>query len=300
MSGKLEGVFTPALVPFDAHSEINEAELRRLVHWLIDKGVHGLHMNGATGEATRLTAEERRRIVKIACEAAEDRVPVIAGTAEANARETLDCCELYAKCGARAVAVVSPFYYKLSQDSLYAHFSEIAKNSPIDILLYNIPAFATPIELATIRKLCELERIVGIKDSTGDVSSMMRMISVIRPLRPEFSFLAGWDAVLVPMLLVGCDGGTCASGNVIPEQLRRMLDLVRAGNNDEAVRQQYRMFPIFDRMLQQFEFPDGFRAGAELRGFSFGVTRQPLNTTQLERRRAQVNGLRVALAEFVQ
>src|SRR6478735_4470143 len=113
-SQRLTGIFTPNLVPLDASGNINEPELRRYVDWLIQKGVHGLYPNGSTGEFTRYTAEERRRIVRIVCEQCKGRVPVLAGAAEANVRETVAACEAYLECGARAVAIVSPFYYKLS------------------------------------------------------------------------------------------------------------------------------------------------------------------------------------------
>ena len=129
-------------------------------------------------------------------------MPVLAGAAEADVRTTIAACEAYHDYGARAVAIVSPFYYRLSPASVYAYFREIALNSPIDVTLYNIPMFASPIDLPTIRRLAELERIVGIKDSSGDLAQMMRMIRAIRPQRPDFAFLTGWDLVLVPMLPV--------------------------------------------------------------------------------------------------
>jgi 4-hydroxy-tetrahydrodipicolinate synthase len=107
----------------DERGQINEAELRRFVSWLIDHGVHGLYPNGSTGEFTRLTAEERRRVVEIVADEANGRVPVLAGAAEANVRETLAACEAYAGMGVKAVAIVAPFYYKLSSESVYAYFA---------------------------------------------------------------------------------------------------------------------------------------------------------------------------------
>src|SRR5438552_11374205 len=193
MSSRLQGIFTPNLVPLDERGQLNEAELRRYVDWLIDRGVHGLYPNGSTGEFTRYTVEERRRIVKIVCDQCAGRVPVLAGAAEANVKETIAACELYHSYGARAVAIVSPFYYKLSPESVYAYFREIALNSPIDVTLHNIPMFASPIDVPTLRRLSEFERIIGIKDYSGDVAFMGRMISAIRPHRPDFVFLTGWD-----------------------------------------------------------------------------------------------------------
>ena len=298
MAAPLKGIFTPTLVPFDERGMVNEGELRRFVNWLIERGVDGLYPNGSTGEFTRLTVEERRLIVRVTCEEARGRVPVLAGAAEANVKETLAACELYASYGARAVAIVSPFYYRLTPESLFAHFREIAQHSPIDITLYNIPMFASPIDVPTIRRLSELPRITGIKDSTGDVAIMMRMIAAIRPQRPEFTFLTGWDAVLVPMLVAGADGGTNAASNVVPELMRKLYDLARAGQLEAAMKLQYRILELFDEMLFPFEFPDGFRAGAELRGFRFGSSRLVQSSAQKVNRAALEKVLRCMLSDM--
>jgi 4-hydroxy-tetrahydrodipicolinate synthase len=298
MAAKIEGIFTPMLVPVDDRGEINEPEFRRFIDWLIERGVHGLYPNGSTGEFTRFTPEERRLIGRIACEQARGRVPVLAGAAEANVKETLAACEYYAGLGAMAVAIVSPFYYRLGAESVYAYFAEIARNSPIDITLYNIPMFASPIDVPTIRRLAEFPRVVGIKDSSGDVAFMLRMILAVRPQRPDFSFLTGWEAVLAPMLLAGCDGGTNASSNIVPEVTRRIYELCRAGKYEEAMRWQLPVTELFDAMLFPFEFPDGFRAAAEMRGFRFGRGRQPRTSRQDADRTALEGVLRCLLSEF--
>ncbi len=296
---KLEGIFTPLLVPLDEGGRINEAELRRFVSWLIERGVHGLYPNGSTGEFTRLTPEERRRVVQVVTEEAAGRVPILAGAAEANVKETLAACEAYAGWGARAVAIVAPFYYKLGPESVYAYFAEIARHTPIDLTLYNIPMFASPIDVPTIRRLAaEFPRVIGIKDSSGDLAFMMRLIAAVRPLRPDFSFLTGWEAVLAPMLMIGCDGGTNASSNAVPEVTRRIYELTRAGNYAEAMQWQYRILELFDAMLYPFEFPDGFRAAAELRGFRFGRGRQPLTSSQRSDSTALTSVLHCILADF--
>ncbi|MCX8157955.1 MAG: dihydrodipicolinate synthase family protein [Verrucomicrobiae bacterium] len=280
MAACISGIFTPHMVPLDDHGNIAEAELRRYVDWLIAHGVHGLYPNGSTGEFIRFTPEERRRIVRIVCEQAAGRVPVLAGAAEANVRETLAACAAYAECGARAVAIVSPFYYRLGPESVYAYFHEIARHSPIDVTLYNIPMFASPMDVETIRRLADLDRIVGLKDSSGDVAFMMRLIAAIRPHRPDFAFLTGWEAVLVPMLLIGADGGTHATSGVVPEITRQLYDLTRAARLDEAIRLQYRLLELFDAMLYSTEFPEGFRTAVTLRGFAMGRGRHPRTPVQ--------------------
>lgn len=279
--GKLQGIYTPNIVPLDSKGEIHERELRRYVDWLIAKGVHGLYPNGSTGEFTRFTADERIRIMQIICDQVRGRVPVLAGAAEANVKETVGACEKYYEMGARAVAIVAPFYYKSSPKAVYAYFKEIADNTPIDVTLYNIPMFASPIDVPTVRRLAEeCPKVIGIKDSSGEIPHMIRMIQAVRPIRPDFSFLTGWDAALMPMLLVGCDGGTNASSGVVPELTRKLYDLTMSYRIDEARELQYDIVKLFDAMLLSVEFPDGFRTAVRLRGFDTGVGRQPLSTEQ--------------------
>jgi 4-hydroxy-tetrahydrodipicolinate synthase len=255
---RLRGIFTPNIVPLDEDGEINEAETRRYVDWLIDHGVHGLYPNGSTGEFLRFTAEERRRIIEIIADQTRGRVPILAGAAEANVKETIAACEHYYRLGCRAVAIVSPFYYKLSPAGVYAYFKEIADHSPIDITLYNIPLFASPIDVPTVQRLAE----------------------EFRPLRPEFAFMTGWDAALMPMILIGCDGGTNATSGVVPEITRKLYDLTLAGRLDEARDLQYRLLTLFDAMIYHSEFPEGFRAALNLRGIKTGPGRQPQSAVQ--------------------
>ncbi len=239
-SGKLKGIFTPNIVPLDAQGEIHEPELRRYVDWLIDHGVHGLYPNGSTGEFTRFTPEERRRIIEIMADQTAGRVPILAGAAEANVKETIQACEYYYELGVAAVAIVSPFYYRLTSDGVYAYFKEIADHSPIDITLYNIPMFASPIDVPTVRRLAEeCPKVVAIKDSSGDLPHMMRMIAEVR-----------------------------------------LYDLTVEGKIDEARDLQYRLLPLFDTMLYSAEFPEGFRAAMRIRGFHPGQGRQPQSEVQ--------------------
>jgi 4-hydroxy-tetrahydrodipicolinate synthase len=222
---------------------------------------------------------------------------VVAGAAEANVAETILACEHCLEAGARAVAIVAPFYYKLSPESVYAYFREIMRHAPIDVTLYNIPALASPIDVATVRRLAEeFPRVIGIKDSTGDISHMIRLIAAVKPVRPDFLFLTGWDAALVPMLLVGCDGGTNATSGVLPELTRAVYDAVKAGDLARANALQHRVTTVFDPLLQGADFPEGVRVGVGLRGFRMGPSRQPATAGQLAEREKLAERLRGLLA----
>lgn len=273
---RFRGIYCPHVVPLDAKGEIDEAGLRAYVDWLIARGIHGLYPNGSTGEFTRFTPDERRRIIEIVVDHAGGRVPVLAGAAEANTRETLAACEHYAAIGADAVAIVSPFYYRLSPGGVHAYFDEIGRNTPIDVTLYNIPMFASPIDLDTVQRLAgEHARIVAIKDSSGELPFMKSMIETVRPERPDFSFMTGWDACLLDMLELGCDGGTNASSGVVPELTRSLFDLAAAGRFAEAKPIQDKVTDLFDALFAAADFPEGFRMGVGLRGIPVGPGRTP-------------------------
>lgn len=297
----MEGIYTPNITPVDRHGRVDEDRLCAYVDWLIERGVHGLYPNGSTGEFTRFTAPERRRIIEVLMGHVKQRVPILAGAAEANVRETIDACEAYGAMGVRAVAIVAPFYYKLGPEAVYQYFKEIADHVSVDVTLYNIPLFASPIDVPTMRRLAlDCPRIVGIKDSSGDIPHMMRMIAAVRPQRPEFSFLTGWDAALAPMLMIGCNGGTNATSGVVPELTRAVYDAARRGQWDRAMQLQYRLLALFDAMIQQPEFPEGFRRGVLSRGWDLGQSRQPLSAEQMQTAQRTQEQLSRMLSELSQ
>jgi len=299
---RITGILTPNITPVDAAGRVDEERLRGYVDWLIERGVDGLYPNGSTGEFVRFTAEERRRIVQVVMDQTAGRVPVLAGAAEANVQATIEACDAYGALGVRAVAIVAPFYYRLSSEGVYAYFRQIADTVSVDVTLYNIPMFASPIEVDTVIRLAaDCPRVVGIKDSSGDLPNMMRMIAAIRPMRDDFTFLTGWDAALAPMLIAGCDGGTNATSGVVPELTRAIHRSVVAGNIEEAMRLQYQLLPMFDTMISLGEFPEGFRAGARSRGWNLGPGRVPLSDQQREavaRTQREIDNLVAEVAEL--
>jgi len=294
---RFRGILTPNITPVDRHGNIDEDNLRGYIDWLIDHGVDGLYPNGSTGEFLRFTAEERRRIMTIVVDQTRGRVPVLAGAAEANTKETIAACNAYGDMGVRAVAIVAPFYFRLSPQAVYQYFFEIASAVRVDVTLYNIPMFASPIAVDTVVQLAnDCPRVVGIKDSSGDVPNMMRMVSAIRPMRDDFSFLTGWDPSLALMLIAGADGGTNATSGVAPELTRAIHRHVVAGNIDEAIRLQHQLIPLFDAMISLGEFPEGFRAGARSRGWDLGPGRVDVS----EHQRAQIAAMQPKIDSLVQ
>jgi 4-hydroxy-tetrahydrodipicolinate synthase len=274
----IKGIFTPNLTPFLDDGRINEGELRRMVNWLIEKGVSGLYPNGSTGEFIRLSFEERKRVIQIVAEENHGRLPILAGAAETNLTMILDACRTYADLGCVAVSITGPYYYKVSQESIEHFFRELAKRSPIDIVLYNIPQYSNEISVPVLTRLAlDCPRIVGVKDSSRDFPRFLSTLNAIKPQRPDFACLIGCEEILFPSLLMGADGGTIASSGVVPEAIMKLYREFLAGHWDEAKRIQFRLLDLIDAMLSGVNFPDGFRAGMTLRGFALGSGRQLLS-----------------------
>lgn len=282
-SARFFGIYCPNIVPFAADGSINEEELRRIVEWLIGKGIHGLYANGSTGEFARLSLQERIRVVKIVSDQNKGRVPILAGAAENSIDLVIEAARAYADAGVDAISVTGPYFYKVSPDGMEAYFREVARRSPVDIVLYNIPQFANEIPVEIVRRLAiDCPRIVGIKDSSRDMPRFLHTINRLRPARPDFSLLIGCEEILYPVLMMGADGGTIASAGVVPEPIVKIYNDFRAGLHEECRRVQFKLLELIEVMLKAGNFPEGFRAGAALRGFQPGPSRQPISEKEKE------------------
>lgn len=288
----LSGIFVPNVVPFDAQGRLAEDELRRMMAWLVQKDVTGFYPNGSTGEFIRLRTEERKRVVKIVMEEANGK-PVLAGAAEPNIEQVLEMCAYCADLGCRAVSITGPYYFKLAQENVEAYFREIAAKSPIDIVVYNIPAFASEISVPVLKRLAlDCPRIIGTKDTSKDLCRFQMSLREIKSQRPDFGILIGWEELFCAALLMGADGATLASGGIVPELVMGLYHDARAGRWPQAKEAQYKLLDIFSLMVNAPVFPEGFRAGYELRGFKAGHARFPISAAEI----AAVGKMRVQLA----
>ena len=273
----LSGIFVPHIVPYDGQGRIAEDELRRMIRWLGQKGVTGFYPNGSTGEFIRLSYEERKRVLKIVVEEAAGK-PVLAGAAEPNVDLVLEMCHYCADLGCRAVSITGPYYYKLTQASIETYFRQLAAKSPIDIVIYNVPLFANEISIPVLKRLAlDCPRIIGTKDTSKDMSRFQMTLHEIKGQRPDFGVLIGWEELLCPALFMGADGGTLGSAGIVPEVVMKIYHDARAGNWAEARRLQFKLLDLFSLMVDAPNFPEGFRAGYELRGFKAGHARFPLS-----------------------
>ena len=224
---KLSG-YAPALpTPFDDNGEVDGEAFARLCDLQITNGATALVVCGTTGEATTLTPKEHRELIRIAVGVSRGRVPIIAG-AGANATDHAIALTKDAEAiGADAVLSVVPYYNKPTQAGLYAHFHGIAASTGLPVILYDVPSrTACGLADATIARLAELPRIIGLKDSSGDVTRPARLRTLVGP---DFRLLSGDDALGLAFLAQGGDGCISVTSNVAPGLCRSMFLAWRQG-----------------------------------------------------------------------
>jgi 4-hydroxy-tetrahydrodipicolinate synthase len=236
----------PALVtPFTADDEIDEDAFRGLIQRQIDGGVSGLVVLGTTGENPTITDEERRRLVDIAVETADGRVPVIIGTGTNNTDQSVAYSAAAAEAGADGVLVVGPYYNKPSQAGFRGHVEAIADATDTPIILYNVPG-RTSFNIApeTVLQLGEeVPQVVGVKEASGDIDQ----ISEILLHRPDdFAVYSGDDAMTLPLLALGADGVVSVISNALPERISTMVNDGLNGDLAAAREQHFDLLPAME------------------------------------------------------
>lgn len=233
----------PALVtPFDANGDVDEAALRDFVEWQVGEGSHGLVPCGTTGEVATLDSDEHRAVVAATVEQAKGRVPVIAGCGGYDTRAVARNIEMVAEVGADAALCVVPYYNKPNQTGLVAHFTHLAQMSPIPIMVYNVPSrTVADIGVEAMGKIAKLERIVAIKDASGDLTR----VTAHRALcGEEFAQLSGNDDLALGFSAMGGTGCVSVSANVAPKLCSQFQEAMLEGRWDDARSLQDKLFPL--------------------------------------------------------
>src|SRR6202795_3226975 len=224
------GCGTAMVTPFLQDGALDEAALIRLIHRQIEANIDFLVPCGTTGESPTLTREEHLRVVELTVEVAKGKVPVLAGAGGYNTAEVIALANELAGIGVDGILSVTPYYNKPTQEGLYQHYRAIARATTLPIILYSVAGrTGVNIEPPTVRRLAEIDNIIGIKEASG---SMLQMASILSTVAEDFIVLSGDDAIALPLIALGGRGVISVVSNEIPEE---MTDLIRLClNNDFA------------------------------------------------------------------
>ena len=240
------GALTALVTPF-RDDRIDEKALRALVSDQIDNGIDGLVPSGTTGESASLSSEEYAQLLRIVIEEARGRVPVIAGAGAASTAHSIELCKVAQKLKADGVLIVVPYYYKPSQEGLYAHYAAVAKATSLPIVLYNIPGrCGVDLSISTLARIADLPSVVAIKEATGNV---LRSSEIAARFGERFTILSGDDALTLAIMAVGGHGVISVASNVAPGEVSKQVDLFRAGDLAGARAQHQRLLPLYESLF---------------------------------------------------
>ena len=238
------GCGTALVTPFRKDLSLDEEALRRLVRRQIAAGINFLVPCGTTGESPTLSHEEHLRVVAITLEEAKGKVPVLAGAGGYNTHHVIETARECERMGADAILSVTPYYNKPTQEGLYHHFKAIAESISLPIILYNVPPRTNVnIDPATVRRLSEIENIIGVKEASGNISQITQ---VIQQVPEEFIVLSGDDSLALPIIALGGKGLISVASNEIPAEMAQLVRYCLQNNFEQARRLQRRYLPLMD------------------------------------------------------
>ena len=280
------GTITAIITPFNRDGSLDEGALRRLVAFQEEKGVDAIVPCGSTGEAATLSFAEHTRVVEIAVDEAK-RTKIIAGAGSNSTSEAIALSRSAEDAGADGILSISPYYVKPTQEGIFRHYESIAGSIGIPMLLYNVPGrTASNITSETTLRLSEVSGIVGIKEASGDLEQVRRIVNV-RP--KEFSVLSGDDFLTYRMMCMGCDGTISVASNCVPDKMVRMVSSCLDGRTDDALIVHNELSPLFDALFVETN-PIPINYIMSKMGYGSGMLRLPL-TELTEKNRTAVDGV---------
>ena len=236
------GCGTALVTPFTRDGAVDEAGVRRLARRQIDAGMHFLVPCGTTGESPTMSEEERLRVVAVVVEEAGGRVPVLAGAGGYDTREVIQTAQKMQRLGAAGILSVTPYYNKPTQEGLFQHYSAIAGEVGLPIIVYNVPGrTGCNVEVATLTRLSQVPNIAGVKEASGNVS---QMCEICRAVPDDFVVLSGDDALTLPLMAIGGHGIISVISNEAPAEMARMVDLAAGGDFTAARRIHHQLMPL--------------------------------------------------------
>ena len=268
MQSRFSGIIPPIITPMVGRDQLDHAGLGRLIEHLLSGGVHGVFALGTTGESPSLSYALRREMVARTIELVRSRVPVLVGITDTSFVETVQLAKHAADCGATALVLSTPYYFPAGQTELRYYVDELMQELPLPVMLYNIPSLTkVAFEIPTLEYLTRHPKIVGLKDSGGDLGYYEQAIG-LKKLRPDWSILLGPEALLAESLKLGGDGGVAGGANIFPSLFVQLYQAVRDNDPNWQVLQQRveRLQKIYDVGKYASRFIKATKCGASLLG----------------------------------
>ncbi len=290
-----EGSAVALVTPFH-NGKIDEPKLRDLVEWHITEGTDVIVPCGTTGESATINYEEHDRVIRIVVEQVKKRIPVLAGTGSNATSEAIEMTQHAKAIGVDGSLQVTPYYNKPTQEGLYRHFKTIAEAVDLPIILYNVPGRTSVNMLPeTSARLASIRNIIGIKEASGNLEQVKKVVELCKNARPDFQILSGEDAQNLEIIELGGVGMISVTANVVPGKLAKMWDAYRAGQKAEAQKIHQELQPLHAAMFYETN-PIPAKTALSLMGKCSGEFRLPLcemGAANLEKLKSVLKELRL-------
>ena len=266
------GMATAIVTPM-TKDDIDYEALGRFLEFQIENGINAIVVMGTTGENATIEYDVQKEVIRFTVQKVAGRVPVIAGTGTNNTEHVLHNTKAACEVGVDAVLVVTPYYNKATQNGLYQHFKTVADASTVPVILYNVPGrTGCNLQPKTVARLAEHERIVAIKEATGN---MAQMVEIMHLCGDKIDVYSGEDALTVPMMAMGAAGTISVLSNVAPRESVAMTDACKAGDFKTAAKMQADLLPLINALFSEVN-PIPAKAGVSAMGFGEENLRLPL------------------------
>lgn len=270
-----EGIIIPVITPVDAQGKFNEPVYRQLIDFWADHGIDGVFPFGTTGEFYAFDNEVYRHVLEVTKDAVRGRMAVYAGANHITTAGAVELAKIAEKVGVDALSVLTPMFVSQTQDELLAYYTTIANATSLPIIIYNNkPKTNVTVAPETVRKLAQIKNIVGVKDSTGDMTNTEEYIRLTRDL-PDFRVLVGRDTLIYAGLCYGAAGAITSCANIAPDLAVAIYNCYKAGNQAGALDAQFK-FSKLRISTNMGTFPVVIKEGLRMMGYDVGDCIAPI------------------------
>lgn len=270
---KFKGTGVAIVTPFRSDCSVDFKAFNKLIEYVIKNGVNYIVAIGTTGESVTLNKEEKIAVINFVKDTIDKRVPLVIGIGGNNTQETINCINSMEFDGIDAILSVTPYYNKPSQDGLFQHYKTISSASPIPIILYNVPG-RTGVNLTaeTTLKLAQIKNICGIKEASGNISQILK---IIKNKPKDFLVISGDDSLTLPLIAIGASGVISVISNILPAEFSAMVNFALEGKFHRANEINYRLLDLYEYLFIEGN-PAGIKAALHSMGLIQNILRLPL------------------------
>lgn len=298
MFWKPEGIFPAMLTSFDEDGSINEDVQTDIIDFCIESGCKGIFAVSSAGEFVHMEIDEACKLMDVTKKAAKGRVPVVAGVTASHIEKSIEFAKYARQIGCEGIVCSPPYYYTVTQEVIERHYEMLAEAVPdMSMIIYNIPLFSTPLSYDVVKRVSSIPNVVAMKDSSGSLVDFIHFMDKVRLAGSDINMLSGREEMVFSTTMLGGKGAMVGTATIFPEIIVKIYNSTLAGDYDTARNLQLAIC-LAIRAMFSIQFPLGFKAAMEVRGFKMGPSKVALTEADRARWEATKKRLHTILSEL--